>query len=93
MTTYAIGGTGQKTAASPAVALTTSPLSYTGGVTISNRDASLDVYLGVSGVDSTNGYILSPGQSISLGIIDISTIYAYSIGSPIVTWLGLTVTS
>ena len=89
--TYALGGTGQKTAASPAVALTAVSTVYSGGVAIENTDAALLVYVGPAGVTASTGKLLRPGgPPLAFGSIDLATIYIFSTGSPVVDWIGLT---
>lgn len=95
---YTLGGSGQKAASTSPAPVISTPTVYQGGVVFTNADPSNAIYLGLSGVGASGangGYWLSPnGGSISLGPVDISTIYLISAaGTPLLTWLGLGVSS
>ncbi len=80
--------TAQQTATSSAVALTAQAL--VNGVVVTNDPAStVNVFVGPSGVTSSTGYKLTPGQSISFGVTNASAVFIIApSGSPVVHIAG-----
>lgn len=55
-----------------------------GWLTVRNRDAAATIYLGLTGVTSTTGEPLGPGDSSTAYYVDVSAIFA--LGSSTVGW-------
>jgi len=71
--------TGQTLVGTSRVQLTTSSTPSKFRVIIKADDENLrDVYIGGSGVNTQKGYVLKPGQEVSLEIDDASKVYAIS---------------
>jgi hypothetical protein len=64
---------------------------FTNGVQVKNLStSSATLFLGGSGVTTTNGYELAVGESIPLPIADVSTLYQIAAGASTATacWIG-----
>lgn len=67
---------------------------YTSGCTIQNTDVTSAAWVGPAGVAgstaATPGYYLAPnGGSVTLPAVDITTLWAWSAGAPVINWLGI----
>ncbi len=81
-----------KAASNSAVALLGTTTNYTGGIYILNTDPSTAVFIGKGAPTAAAGagvFCLGPGQGIVWPEADASQLKIISTGTPIVSWLGI----
>ena len=71
----------QKVVTTTAAALITTPLTNRRKVTIHNLDsAGKSMYVGVSGVTATTGFVILQGQTLVLNVTEAVVLFAISVG-------------